>query len=105
MYGVGSAIVAYFIYVLIVIGLYYVYYYKKLLNLSRIKMFFTFIKPTFIAIILLAIIKQIPNNWIETDGGRLAYLYLCLIKSALWLIPYLLILFACKIIDIKDFQK
>ena len=105
IYGVGSAIVAYFIYVLIVIGLYYVYYYKKLLNLSRIKMFWTFIKPTLIAIILLVAIKLIPNIWIETDGSRLSYMYVCFIKSVLWLIPYLLILFALRIIDIKDFRK
>ncbi|MBP5502205.1 MAG: polysaccharide biosynthesis C-terminal domain-containing protein [Bacteroidales bacterium] len=104
-YGVGSAILAYFIYVLIVIGLYYLYYYKKLLNLSRIKMFFTFFKPTSIALLLFVVIKLIPSFGIETDGSRLPYLYICLIKSTLWLIPYVLLLLAFKIIDIRDFYK
>ena len=60
-FNVGSAILAYFVYVLIIVGLYYVSFYKKLLNLSRMKMMKCFLVPTAIAIGVYVIASLIPE--------------------------------------------
>ena len=57
-FEVGSAIIAYFLYVCTIIGLYYVVFYKKLLHLSRLKLFLCFIKPTLVGSVLCVISFQ-----------------------------------------------
>lgn len=103
-YGVGSAVVGYFIYVLIVIGLNYISFYKKLINLNRWKIFDRFIVPTLISFAILAIVSLIPikTEWFSVFNERLQHICVCIIKSALWLIPYLIILHGLHIINLKS---
>ena len=106
-FSVGSAILAYFVYVLIIIGLYYVSFYKKLLNLSRMKMVKCFLVPTVIAIGVYVIASLVPIS-IDMFGAinvRVAYILVCIVKTMVWGIPYIAILHFCKIIDFKQLKK
>ena len=104
---VGSAVIAYFIYVVIIIGLYYLYFYKKLLKLSRWKLFRCFAIPSLIATLLAAVVSLVPIN-ISLFGGineRMAYIFVCGIKTLVWMIPYILILQVTKVVDFKQLIK
>lgn len=106
-YGVGSSIISYLLYVLIVIGLYYVVYYKRLLELSRRKLFFIFLKPTLLSFFIMLIVNWFPLN-IETlhlTSDRLSYMIVCLIKITAWLVPYVISLFALKLLTLKDLRQ
>jgi len=103
IYGVGSAIIGYFIYVTIVIGLYYLFYYKKIIKLNRKKMILCFLKPTIISTIILLIVYFIPFNRINfiSFNERLNMIVMTFIKTCTWLIPYIITLQLLKIIDMK----
>ena len=106
-YDVGSAIIAYFLYTVTIIGLYYVSFYKKLLRLNRWLLFKCFAKPTLISVIVFAIVLLIP---IQLDfagqiNERLAYIIVFIIKALLWFIPYIMLLSLFKIIDLKNVIK
>lgn len=106
-FDVGSAILAYFLYVCVIIGLYYVTFYKKLLGLSRRKMLMCFVKPTLIAVVIYILVSFIPFDIFMLGGinERMAYLVLCVIKSLIWAIPYVGILYFCRIVDFKQLKK
>ena len=105
--NVGSAILAYFVYVCIIIVLYYISFYKKLLNLSRMKMMKCFLVPTVIAIgvYVLASLIPISINMFGAINVRVAYILVCIVKTMVWGIPYIAILHFCKIIDFKQLKK
>lgn len=107
-YGVGAAVIGYLIYVCYVIGLYYIYYYKKLLALSRFRMIKAFAQPTIIAVLVAMAVNLVP---VTTDlfptymNIRMQYILICIIKTSAWLVPYLLLLTGMKLVDIKDFKR
>ena len=105
-FEVGSAIIAYFIYVLIIIGLYYASFYKKLLHLSRYKLFKCFAIPTILAGGIFVIVSLIPISiqWLPHLNERIAYIIVCIIKSLMWLIPYLILLQILKIANFKQLK-
>lgn len=106
-FDVGSAVIAYFLYVMTIIGLYYVYFYNKLLNLSRWRMFLCFTKPTLIAVLVCIIAYKIPISIESLDGinERIAYILICIIKSSIWVLLDILLLYMFKILDIKSIIK
>ena len=104
--GVGSAIVAYAFYVLIIIGLYYIAFYKKLLGLSRLKLFLDFLYPTLIAVAALALCSLIPFDKLEFwHCNRFYYLAMLGIKSLCWFLPYGVMLFAFRLISLKEIRN
>ena len=104
--GVGSAIVGYAVYVGIVIGSYYLFFYKRLLNLSRKLMFKNFAIPTVIAILISLLVSYIPIELdMEILGMRLALIIICIVKSMLWLVSYAIILCIFGIIKKKEFSS
>ena len=104
-YGVGAAVISYFIYVLLVIGLYYIAYYKKLLKLSRYKMFTAFMLPTSISLIAMAFIFFLPIDIIHIDNQRLAKIVVILLKSSLWFLLYCLLLFVLNVVKTTDLRR
>lgn len=106
-FNVGSAIIAYFLYVCTIIGLYYTVFYKKLLHLSRLRLFLCFIKPTLIGAVLCGVVFLIPisDKLFASINERVAYLLICVIKALIWLVPYVVILVALKIVDFKALRK
>jgi O-antigen/teichoic acid export membrane protein len=107
IYGVGAAIISYFLYVLVVIGLYYLGYYKKLFQLSRRKMFLSFAKPTFLSIVILLAIEYLPISYeiVDMEYERLSFIIICIFKATIWLIPYCLLLIAFKIVNFSELKK
>ena len=104
--GVGSAIVAYSIYVLIIIGLYYVSFYKKLLGLSRLKLFMDFLLPTMVAVLALGICYFIPfDNLSFWGNNRFYHLVMLGIKAICWFIPYVIMIFVFKLINIEEIRN
>lgn len=106
-FNVGSAIIAYFLYVCTIIGLYYTVFYKKLLHLSRLRLFLCFIKPTLIGAVLCGVVFLIPisDKLFASMNERVAYLLICVIKALIWLVPYVVILVALRIVDFKALRK
>lgn len=103
--GVGSAVVGYFVYVVIVIGLYYLSYYKKLMRLRRLKMALAFVRPTALAVIAFIIASIIPFDWfdIHVENDRLSLILQCILKTSIWIIPYTVLLFATKTLSLSMF--
>lgn len=106
-YDVGSAVIAYFVYVLIIMGLYYMYFYKKLLHLSRLRMFRCFALPTSIALLCYIFVYLIPvsTSLYGDINERVTYIFVCVTKSMIWLILYMAILQTTRIIDFKILRK
>jgi O-antigen/teichoic acid export membrane protein len=105
--GIGSAIISYFLYVLTIIGMYYVCFYKKMFNLSRLMVLKKFVSPVILAVVVLIPVSLLPID-ISLFGllnERVAYILLCMIKSLIWIIPYIKLLFVFKIIDIQSFKN
>lgn len=101
---VGSAIIAYFVYVLLIMGSYYIYYYKKLLHLNRLRLLRSFCLPTLIAVMIFFPVYFIPISVdvFENINIRLAHILICIIKSLIWIIPYIVILSLLKIVNFKQ---
>ena len=106
-FNVGSAIIAYFLYVCTIIGLYYTVFYKKLLHLSRLRLFLCFIKPTLIGAVLCGVVFLIPisDKLFASMNERVAYLLIFVIKALIWLLPYVVILLSLIILDFKSLRK
>ena len=100
-YGVGSAVFGYFIYVVIVVGLYYGVYYSKIIKLKRLEMLRSFFVPTLLAFLVFLIIWHIPfpSRISVNFGERINWIFICIIKSLSWLLPYILILFLTKTLN------
>lgn len=92
---IGSAIIGYVIYMLFLIGVYYLYLYKRYLGLKRWPIFVSFLKP-----LLLGGICCVVPFVIKVDGmfsafvsnARVEYLLEFSVLAISWLIPYVLIL-------------
>ena len=109
-FGAGSAIIGYLVYVIIVIGLYYFVYYDKLLHLDRWRMAKCFLAPTLVAFAVGALVTLVPVGADLFKGMhyRLANILICLIKTALWGIPYVGVLLLTGILrkgEIKQLFK
>lgn len=106
-FGVGSAVISYFIYVVCIIGLYYLHFYKSLLRLNRWKMIKSFLFPVLIAVCVALFVRSIPltRDILPMLNDRIAYVVLCVIKSLIWMVPYLLLLTVFKQIDWKQIRR
>lgn len=101
--GVGSAVVGYFIYVVCIIGSYYLYHYKYLLKLSRKKMLCSFLKPTCIAVCCASpfIFGLFKNIHVFVINERMTNILIFCIKSACWLLFYFIVLLIFRIIKFE----
>lgn len=105
-FGVGSAIIGYTLYIVILTGLYYVSFYRKLLHLSNLKLFSKFLIPTMIGVLSLIICELIPFDELHFwDNNRFYYIVILMIKTAVWFIPYAILITAFKLFPIKEFIK
>ena len=105
-FGVGSAVIGYTLYIVILTALYYVSFYKKLLHLSNLKLFSKFLKPTFFGIISLLICEFIPFNELHFwNDNRFYYIVMLAIKSVAWFIPYAIFITIFKLFPINAVLK
>lgn len=94
VWGVGSAVVGYLIYIIIQMLFYYLYFNNKILGLKSMKVFKSFIIPTAIGFILflgVSFLKIEMNNLLLKIS----------IQTLLWIVGYVICLFLFKIMDRK----
>ncbi len=91
--GVGSAVIGYFIYIVIQMSFYYLYFNHKILRLQSFKVFKSFFIPT-----LIALIACVPIYLIKID---LPILLSILIKSGIWFVIFFGFLISFKVFEIK----
>ncbi len=99
--GVGSAIVGYCFYVLIIISSYYLFFYDKILGLSRLVMFKSFLYPTLLSFLSFLFVFFLPFNKIFYpigDSSRFFPLLFFLIKSVFWFFSYIILLRLFRIV-------
>lgn len=105
---VGSAIIGYVVYMLCLIGVYYLYLYKRYLNLKRFPIFLSFIKPLIIALFcsVLPFIINTQGLYSGTiENSRLEFIAEFLTLAFVWVVPYFGILFLTRILKISDIRK
>ena len=102
--GVGSAVVGYAIYVIIVIGSYYVIYYNRLLKLSRLRILKSFLIPSVIGLATAIIVIWLCNYLLPYDNSadRWRMLLDFIVRSAIWLVVYLGAVFGSGLLKIKN---
>jgi O-antigen/teichoic acid export membrane protein len=92
--GVGSAVIGYFVYILIQMSFYYLYFNNKILNLKSFKVFKSFLVPTSIAVIACGPVYLIDTN-------SLTLFQTIIIKSTLWFAIFIAFLLIFKVINFK----
>lgn len=105
---VGSAIIGYVIYMLCLIGVYYLYLYKHYLGLKRWPIFKSFLMP-----LLLGGICCVIPFLIKVDGmfsafvsnARMEYLLEFSVLVILWLIPYISVLLFTKTFRLSEIKR
>lgn len=103
---VGSAILGYAFFVLVIQGLYYVSFYKSLLKLSRFSMFMSFLKPTLLGLLSLVICLFIPFDNIHFwNDNRFYYIVMFFAKAIAWFLPYIFLLFIFKQVSIQEIKN
>lgn len=99
--GVGSAIIAYFIYVLMVMSFNYIYYYSKILLISRSIVFKSAFYPSVIAIISAFSVHYIFTYIFVIN----TIIVSVVVKSIAWLIVYVSALLMLGLLDLKNLKN
>ena len=101
-YGVGAAVIGYFIYIIINLCCYYGFYFKWTLHISRIKIARSFLTPTIAGLIAFGIINLIPRVDISVINVRISMTILFGLKALLWFLVYFVLVFSFGIVRIKN---
>ena len=102
-YGVGSAVIGYFVYILIQQGFYYCYFNTRIMKLNSWTVLRMFIVPTGIGLALFLCI-----SWLDIDLGSTNRFYLILqgfLKGAIWLFLFLTVICSFKILRLSDLKN
>ena len=101
--GVGSAVIGYSVYILINLCSYYGFYFRRVLNLSNIKIINSFIKPTFCGVVSMLLVIWLTNDiTFNLFSVRITELSVFMIKAVLWLIFYSILIFVTRTIRINE---
>lgn len=105
-FGVGSAVIGYFVYIVILSSMYYIYFYRKLLKLNNFKLFSKFLFPTILGTISMIIIDAIPfNNLHFWNDNRFYFVIIWGLKSIAWFIPFSILITIFHLFPIKEVFK
>ncbi len=106
---VGSAVIGYSTYMIVLIFVYYLYFYKKYLNLNRwllIKAFLVPVIPAAISCFLPILVNLDIKQFGVTTNERINYILLFTINSLMWFFVYMILLKAFRILpSIKAIKK
>ncbi len=88
--GIMATVLSYALYVFIVITAYYVFYYRKILELSGFRVFKSFLLPTLLGFFSLFITVLIPFDALKiwNSATRWALVCKCFVKSTVWCVLY-----------------
>ncbi|NLL51428.1 MAG: hypothetical protein GX248_01840, partial [Peptococcaceae bacterium] len=98
IYGVGSAVIGYLVYIIIQMSFYYLYFNSSVLGLKSMRVFKSFIIPTglgFVAFIGAQLLK------IEMSSLLLQLI----VKTVVWGVFYLLMLILFRVVDIRKISE
>lgn len=98
LFSVGSAVIGYVVYLLILVFVYYLYIYKYYLDLSRIPILLAFLKPFAIGAICCILPFAINDMLVDVicPVNRFQYLLCFLIKVVVWIVPFFMSLIITK---------
>jgi O-antigen/teichoic acid export membrane protein len=97
-FGVGSAVIGYFVYIIIQICYYYFYFNRRVLQLDSLRIFKAFIIPTLIGSVIMLIIKTVSFSFNN--------LYMdVIVKSVLWLAVFFILLLKSRILEVAEIRK
>ncbi len=103
---VGSAIIGYVVYMLILIGVYYLYLYKRYLGFKRFQLFLSFLKPLLLGGICCIVPFLINvNGMFKIENSRLENILEFVMLGVLWFIPYVLLLILTKTIKMSEIRR
>lgn len=103
---VGSAIVGYVVYMLCLIGVYYLHIYKYYIGLKRFPVFKSFMLPLSLGVLSCAFPMLVTIPYIEISSvSRINFIFLFCIKSLLWLLSYGVLLTALRVVKISDLKR
>lgn len=104
--AVGSAVLGYVVYMLCLIGVYYFYIYNHYIGLNRLPILKSFLLPLFIGLIACLLPYGLSLEKIELFSiDRFNFLALFLIKTLLWLLLYVGLLFIFRIFKLTEFKR
>lgn len=96
IYGVGSAVIGYLVYIIIQVLFYYLYFNSKVLELDSLNVFKAFIYPTLIGIGAMFVVELVDVNM----GAVILGVF---VKIGLWLLVYLLLLMVLRVVELEKF--
>ncbi len=104
---VGSAIIGYVVYMLCLIGVYYLILYKRYLGLKRLPVFVSFLKPLLWGCIscVVPILINVKGLFDGLMSKRLEYMLEFIVMALLWIIPFLFILLLTKTIRMSELRN
>lgn len=105
---VGSAIVGYVVYMLCLIWVYYILFYKRYLDLKRFPIFMAFVKPFTIGAICMVLPTLVERSHIVPFydiNDRVNHLLHFFVYALLWLVPYAILILSLKQIKLSDLKK
>lgn len=102
---VGSAILGYAFYMLILVALYYTFFYKKYLNVRRDLILKNFILPFVIGLIA-CVVPYICNisssSFVDyVRDERFANICVCIVNTLLWMLPYSILLYCFNVVNLR----
>ena len=100
--GVGSAVLGYFVYIIINLCSYYGFYYQIVLKLSRRKILYCFLSPTICGVLsstLIFLLFQYMN--VCFLNSRIFELVIFGLKAVLWFSLYVVLLLSLRIIQVR----
>lgn len=100
---IGSAIIGYAVYMLSLIGVYYIYIYRIYLKLNSWQIFLSFLKPMFIGVMCFLIphFLNIEHIFGTISSPRLFGLFVFIIKTIIWFVPFIMILYFSNLLKTK----
>lgn len=102
---VGSAVIGYAVYMMCLIGVYYLYIYKYYIGLHRMPVIKSFSVPLILGFCACLVPFCISIPYIEISSvSRINFILMFAIKSTLWLLPYGCLLLLFRVIKISDFK-
>ena len=103
---VGSAIIGYAVYMISLIGVYYIYIYKYYLNFNRLAILKSFLIPLLIGFVASIIPFGVPMGDVHIFSiERIDFLVSFIIKSLMWFVPYAGLLFLFRVVKISDLRR
>lgn len=102
---VGSAVIGYAVYMMCLIGVYYLYIYKYYIGLHRLPVVKSFMIPLVLGFCASLVPFYVSVPYIEISSvNRINFILMFAIKSALWLLTYFCLLILLRVVKISDFK-